>query len=197
MAVGEEIGAAVGCLTALERLAAGASRAALAGGLAFYPVVGLVLGALAAGVATATERVLPPAAGPAGVLALVALAGARGARGLAAAAEALLRRGAAVGVRGRLRTVPGPLGIAAAGAALAARAAAAAGLPPPAPTPALLLAPMLGAWAVVVECYGGVPTHASGTAAAIVGRARFRPVGGAGRTAPGIAPAVRRPIVTR
>src|SRR5438094_978414 len=40
MAVGEEIGAAVGSLTALERLAAGASRAALAGGLAFYPVVG-------------------------------------------------------------------------------------------------------------------------------------------------------------
>src|SRR6266403_170278 len=81
MAVGEEIGAAVGSLTAFERLAAGASRAALAGGLAFYPVVGLVLGALAAGVATATERVLPAAAGPAGVLALVALAGARGARG--------------------------------------------------------------------------------------------------------------------
>src|SRR5204863_134403 len=48
MAVGEEIGAAVGSLTALERLAAGASRTALAGGLAFYPVVGLTLGAVAA-----------------------------------------------------------------------------------------------------------------------------------------------------
>src|SRR5207247_9449725 len=145
MAVGEEIGAAVGCLTALERLAAGASRAALAGGLAFYPVVGLVLGALAAGVATATERVLPEAAGPAGVLALVALAGARGARGLAAAAEALLRRGDAVVVRGRLRTVPGPLGIAAAGAALAARTAAAAALPPPRAPPPLPLPPLLAA----------------------------------------------------
>ncbi len=194
MAVGEEIGAAVGSLTALERLAAGASRAALAGGLAFYPVVGLVLGALAAGVATATERVLPAAAGPAGVLALVALAGARGARGLAAAAEALLRRGDAVIVRGRLRTVPGPLGIAAAGAALAARAAAAAVLPPPARTTALLLAPMLGAWAVVVECYGGVPTHASGTAAAIVGRARFREFGWASVTALGMTLAVGEPI---
>ena len=194
MAVGEEIGAAVGSLTALERLAAGASRAALAGGLAFYPVVGLVLGALAAGVATATERVLPAAAGPAGVLALVALAGARGARGLAAAAEALLRRGDAVIVRGRLRTVPGPLGIAAAGAALAARAAAAAVLPPPARTTALLLAPMLGAWAVVVECYGGTPTHASGKAAALVGRARFREFGWASVTALGMTLAVGEPI---
>src|SRR3989442_11375441 len=107
MAVGEEIGAAVGSLTALERLAAGASRAALAGGLAFYPVVGLVLGALAAGVATATERVLPPAAGPAGGLPLVALAGARGARGLPAAAGGLLRPGRPVGLR---RPPPPPPG---------------------------------------------------------------------------------------
>src|SRR5436189_122850 len=144
MAVFEEIRAAVGCLTAFKRPAAGASRPALAGGLAFDPVVGLALGALAAGAAAATETVLPAAAGPAGVLALVGLAGARGARGLAAAAEALLRRGDAVVVRGRLRTTPGPLGIAAAGAALAARAAAAALLPPPARTTALLLAPMLG-----------------------------------------------------
>src|SRR5213080_3459823 len=120
MAVGEEIGAAVGSLTALERLATGASRAALAGGLAFYPVVGLVLGALATGVATATETVLPAAAGPAGVLALVALTAARGARGLAVAVDALLRRGDAVVVLGRLRTAPGPPGIAAAAAALAA-----------------------------------------------------------------------------
>src|SRR6266849_6258744 len=156
MAVGEEIGAAVGSLTALERLAAGASRAALAGGLAWYPVVGLVLGALAAGVATATERVLPAAAGPAGVLALLALAGARGTRGLAAAAEALLR--------------------------------------PPARTTALLLAPMLGAWAVVVECYGGAPTHASGTAAALVGRARFREFAWASVTALGMTLAVGEPI---
>src|SRR5881396_3625064 len=186
MAVFEEISAAVGCLTALTRPAARASRPALAGGLVFYPVVGLALGALAAGAAAATETVLPAAAGPAGVLALVGLAGARGARGLAAAAEALLRRGDAVVVRGRLRTTPGPLGIAAAGAALAARAAAAAILPPPARTTALLLAPLLGAWAVVVECYGGVPTHASGTAAALVGRARFREFGWASVTALGM-----------
>src|SRR5436190_1014983 len=62
MAVFEEIRAAVGCLTAFTRPAAGASRPALAGGLAFYPVVGLALGGLAAGVATATETVLPAAA---------------------------------------------------------------------------------------------------------------------------------------
>ena len=194
MAVFEEISAAIGCLTALTRPAARASRPALAGGLAFYPVVGLALGALAAGAAAATETVLPAAAGPAGVLALVGLAGARGARGLAAAAEALLRRGDAVVVRGRLRTTPGPLGIAAAGAALAARAAAAALLPPPARTTALLLAPMLGAWAIVVECYGGVPTHASGNAAALVGRARFREFGWASVTALGMTLAVGEPI---
>src|SRR5438046_2358120 len=129
----------------------------------------------AAGVATATGTGAPAAGGPAGGPALVGLAGARGARGLAAAAEALLRRGDAVVVLGRLRTTPGPLGIAAAGAALAARAASAAILPPPARTTALLLAPLLGAWAVVVECYGGVPTHASGTAAALVVRARRAP----------------------
>ena len=191
MAVFEEISAGVGCLTALTRPAARASRPALAGGLAFYPVVGLALGALAAGAAAATETVLPAAAGPAGVLALVGLAGARG---LAAAAEALLRRGDAVVVRGRLRTTPGPLGIAAAGAALAARTAAAALLPPPARTTALLLAPMLGAWAVVVECYGGAPTHASGTAAALVGRARFREFGWASVTALGMTLAVGEPI---
>src|SRR5438067_8906512 len=155
MAVFEEIRAAVGCLTAFTRPAAGASRPALAGGLAFYPVVGLALGGLAAGVATATERVLPEAAGPAGVLALVALTGARGARGLAAAAEALLRRGDAVVVRGRLRTVPGPLGIAAAGAALAVRAAAAAVLPPPPARTRPPLPPILGGWAAVVGSSGG------------------------------------------
>src|SRR5438445_7645841 len=194
MAVGEEVVAAVGSLTALERLAAGASRAALAGGLAFYPVVGRGLGVLAAGVATATEAGLPAAAGPVGVLAVVGLTGARGPRGLAAAAEALLRRGDAVVVLGRLRTVPGPLGIATAGAALAARAAAAAVLPPPARTSALLLAPMLGAWAVVVECYGGAPAHASGIAAALVGRARFREFGWASVTALGMTLAVGEPI---
>src|SRR5438445_8330706 len=194
MAVFEEIRAAVGCLTAFTRPAAGASRPALAGGLAFYPVVGLALGGLAAGVAAATETVLPAAAGPAGVLAVVGLTGARGPRGLAAAAEALLRRGDAVVVRGRRRTTPGPLGIAAAGAALAARAAAAAVLPAPARTTALLLAPMLGAWAVVVECYGGVPGHASGTAAALVGRARFREFGWASVTALGVTLGAGEPI---
>jgi len=194
MAIGEEVGAAVGCLTALERPAAGASRPALAGGLAWYPVVGLALGALAAVVAAATETVLPAAAGPVGVLALVGLTGARGARGLAAAADALGRRGEAGVVLGRLRAAPGPLGIAAAGAALAARAVAAAVLPAPARTTALLVAPMLGAWAIVVECYGGAPTHASGTAAALVGRARFREFGWASVTALGMTLAVGEPI---
>ena len=194
MAVGEEIGAAVGCLTACTRPAARASRQALAGGLAWYPVVGLALGALAAGTAMATELVLPAAAGPAGILALVALTGARGARGLAAAAEALLGRGDAVVVLGRLRAGPGGFGIGVAGAALVARALAAALLPVPARTTALLVAPMLGAWAMVVECYGGVPGQASGMAAALVGRARFREFGWASVTALGVTLGVGEPI---
>src|SRR5438477_500514 len=79
-------------------------------------------------------------------------------------------------------------------AAGASRAAPAAVLPPPARTTALLLAPMLGAWAVVVECYGGAPTHASGTAAALVGRARFREFAWASVTALGMTLAVGEPI---
>jgi adenosylcobinamide-GDP ribazoletransferase len=189
MAIGEELAAAVGCLTVLERPAAGASRAALAGGLAWYPVIGLVLGAVAAGVAVATETVLPAAAGPAGVLALVALSGARGVRGLGAATEAL-RRGDA----GRLRPVVGALGIAAAATAVLVRAVAASVLPAPARTTALLLAPMLGAWAVVVGCYGGAPIHASGIAAALVGRARFREFAWASVTALGTTLAIGEPI---
>jgi len=194
MAIGEEIGAAVGCLTVFERPAARASRQALAAGLAWYPAIGLALGALAAGAALGTDVVLPAAAGPAGVLVLVALTGARGARGLAAAAEALPWRGDPVVVLGRLRAAPGGFGFTAAGVVLAARAVAAAVLPAPARTTALLLAPMLGAWAVVVECYGGVSGHASGTAAALVGRARFREFGWASVTALGVTLGAGEPI---
>jgi len=194
MAVAEEIGAAVGSLTAFRRPAARASRAALAGGLAFFPLVGLALGAVAAAAALVIEAYSPAAVGPAGVLVLVALTGGRGARGLAAAAEALLRRGSAALVLGRLRSVPGPFGVAVAVAALVGRTVAAAVLPLPACITALLVAPMLGTWAVVVECYGGVPTHAGGIAAALVGRARFREFGWASVTALGITLALGEPI---
>jgi len=50
----------------------------------------------------------------------------------------------------------------------------------------LVLAPMLGRWAVVVQCYGGAPVAASGPAS-LVGRARFREFGWASVTAIGTA----------
>jgi hypothetical protein len=50
----------------------------------------------------------------------------------------------------------------------------------------LVLAPMLGRWAVVVQCYGGAPAAESGPAS-LVGRARFREFGWASVTAIGAA----------
>jgi adenosylcobinamide-GDP ribazoletransferase len=155
----------------------------LAGGLAFYPVVGLALGAVAGGVAQALAPLGPALSGAAGVLTLEVLSGGRPRRGLAAAAGALGRPGAQGVALERLRATPGPGGWVIALAALVAKIAAVALLPAPARTAAFGVAPMLGRWAIVVLCYGGVPTHARGTAAALVGRARFREFGWASVTA--------------
>lgn len=178
-----EVGAALGCLTVWRRPALRASPPELAGGLAFYPVVGLVLGAVAGGVAYALEPLGPALSGAAGVLTLEILSGGRPRLGLAAAASALGRPGASAAILDRLRATPGVGGSAVALAALAAKIAAVAVLPAPARTVAFLAAPMLGRWAIAVLCYGGVPTLARGTAAALVGRARFREFGWASMTA--------------
>ena len=166
----------------------------LVGALAFYPAVGLALGALAACVAGAVAAIAPAAAGAAGVAVLAAIEGARGPLGLAAAASAFLRPGPPESALAHLRAEPPPSAVVVAIAAGATRAAAAAVLPPPARTTALLLAPMLGAWAIVVQCYGGVPRLARGPAAKIVGRARFREFGAASVVALGVALAVGEPI---
>lgn len=168
---------AIGTATVFRRVAAGLPRAALAGGLAFYPVVGLGLGAVAALVASAVGTLVPALAGAAGVLALAALTGPREPWGLAVAVEALVRPGSAADVVARLRARPGLLGAAIAAGAVGVRLWAATVLPPPARTTALLFAPLIGAWAIVVQCYGGAPLRARGTAAALVGRARFREFG--------------------
>lgn len=181
-----EAAAAVGCLTVLGRAAAGASRATLAGGLAFYPVVGLALGALVGALGAGLAGLGSPAVGVGTVLALVALTGGRGVWGLAAAAEAFLGRGGQAAALARLRARPGLLGWAVAAALLGAKIAAVAVLPPSARLIALAVAPMLGAWAIVVQCYGGSPAHARGPAAALVGRARFREFGWASLTALGV-----------
>jgi cobalamin synthase len=53
---------------------------------------------------------------------------------------------------------------------------------------------MLGAWAVVVQCYGGAPARERGTAAALVGRARFREFAWASVVALGVTLAAGEPI---
>jgi adenosylcobinamide-GDP ribazoletransferase len=103
-----------------------------------------------------------------------------------AATTALLRRGAPAARLAGLRGAPAAAGVAVAVAALVLRALAAALLAAPARTTALVLAPMLGAWAIVVQCYGGTPAHARGTAGTLVGRARFREFGWASVVALGV-----------
>ncbi len=182
MGIAAEVLAAVGCLGPWRRPAAGATRPDLAGGLAFYPIIGLAMGAVAAGTAHAIAALRPSLAGAAGVLALEVLSAGRPRRALAAAA-ALVGPGTPAVVLERVRAAPGVLGWIVAAAALVGKVAAATVLPGPARTVALLVAPMLGRWTIAVLCYGGAPTHARGTAAALVGRARFREFGAASVTA--------------
>jgi len=177
----EELGAAVGSLTVFRRATRGARREAQAAGLAFYPIVGLALGM----VATAAAWLL--SSGAVGVLVLLALSGGRAMYALAAAADAALRGGDRSETLARLRATPGWAGSAVAAAALVLRLWAVVSLPGPARTIALILAPMLGAWAIVVQCYGGAPTQARGPARALVGRARFREFGWASVVGFGVA----------
>ena len=139
MALVEELGAAVGSLTVFRRVAAGTRRESQAAGLAFYPIVGLALGTLAAAAAWLLSS------GAVGVLVLLALGGGRAPYALAAAADAALRAGGRPETLARLRATPGWAGGAVAVAALATRLWAAFSLPAPARTIAFLLAPMLGA----------------------------------------------------
>jgi len=172
--VAAELLAAVGLVTAWHGLARTARREALAGGLAFLPLVGLGGGAVAALAAARAGAVLPPIAGPVGVAVLMALTSLRPVLGLAAVAEALLAPGPAPAVLARLRAGPGVAGTAVAMATVGVKTWAAMVLPPAMRALALAFAPMLGAWAVTVQCYGGSPILARGVAAALVGRARFR-----------------------
>src|SRR5262245_19527986 len=178
MPVRQELAAAVGCLTALQRARTGASREALAAGLVFYPIVGLLLGGVSAIAARVASGGGPLAAAVAGVLTLELLTAGRPRHALAVAASALSGRGDVAAVLARLRSVPGPSGVAGAVVALGLKIWSVAAIPPAGRAAALCLAPMLGRWAMVVLCYGGTPRHARGPAAAQLGRARFREFGG-------------------
>jgi adenosylcobinamide-GDP ribazoletransferase len=129
--------------------------------LALYPLVGLALGALAAAAAMATASVAPALAGPAGVLAL----------------EALSRLGPRRALAGVTR-----LGAPLAAALFAVKLAAAAGVPRPALASALMLAAMLGRWAIVVLCYGGASLDRE-PGDELPGRAAFGEFGWASLTA--------------
>src|SRR5438046_80555 len=104
MALVEELGAAVGSLTVFRRVAAGTRRESQAAGLAFYPIVGLALGTLAAAAAWLLSS------GAVGVLVLLALGGGRAPYALAAAADAALRPGGRLETLARLRATPGGAG---------------------------------------------------------------------------------------
>jgi adenosylcobinamide-GDP ribazoletransferase len=174
-----EMASAIGALTVSRGVGASAAREHRIAALAFYPVVGLVLGALGAAVATATGSGAP------GVLVLAVLAGPRPWYAVAAAARALVTPGDATTRLGVLREAPAGSGWMAAAGLLAVKLWAGATLPGPARAAGLLIAPMLGAWAMVVQCYGGTGAHARGPARDLIGRARFREFGWASLVAIG------------
>jgi adenosylcobinamide-GDP ribazoletransferase len=157
VAIAREIRAAVGAVAGVPALTRDLPREALVGGLLFYPIVGALVGGLAAVAARLAGRfgALAAAVAAVGVLAL-------------ASRGATLRDLVAAGW-----IVPT--------AVLGAKLWAVAELP--ADARALPLAGMLGRWAVVVQCYGGSPAAARGLAAQLVGRARLREFGWASAVA--------------
>jgi adenosylcobinamide-GDP ribazoletransferase len=193
MAFGDELAAALACVTVLGRRS-GRPAPTIVAGLAWLPLVGLGIGAIVAGLAVLVGTVSPRVAGALGVLLLAALDGARGTRGVAGVAGAFAGSADAGLVRARLRAAaPWPAAVFSV-ALVGLRAVCAAVMPAPARTTALLIAPMLGAWAIVVQCYGGTPVHARGPAAAVVGRARFREFGWASVVALGVTLSVAEAI---
>jgi cobalamin synthase len=143
----DEVRAALGDLTVLP---AHASREARVGGLAVWPLVGLALGAIAAGVSWLAEPL----------------------DAFAASALAVVARECCVGRRGR----PASLGWAGTIVTTIVEVAALATLASGARATALLVASMVGRWTAVVQCYGGVPDTPD-PEAPWVGRARFREFG--------------------
>jgi cobalamin synthase len=71
--------------------------------------------------------------------------------------------------------------------AAAVSAAALVAMRPAGRPAALLVAPMLARWSVVVQCYGGAPVAAATGRSVLVGRARFREFAWASLTALGTA----------
>jgi len=165
VAIADEIRAAAGVVFGLGALGRNLSREARVGGLVFYPVVGAAVGGVAAAVATLAAPLGPLPAAAAGVGVLAAASGGRTIRMLVNVGRQPDGRGRAIA------------GLALAASVLAVKVWAVWHSPGAGRTAALILAGMLGRWAMVVQCYGGAPAAGSGEAARLVGRARLREFG--------------------
>jgi len=176
VALGAEIAAALRVGSVLGPPRAGDSPEVVVAGLAWLPIVGLGIGVAAAGAAALAGPAGAASSGLAGAGVLALLGGAWLRVSLWPAA-ALLAPGDAARVVARLRAPTGVGALVTGAATVGAMAAVLASMPPPARTAALLLAPTLARWAMVVQCHGGRGPWAGGPAAAIVGRAGFREFG--------------------
>jgi cobalamin synthase len=166
-----ELGAALLFLTGSDRERLDHERVARGG--AFFPALGLLLGALVAVALLALEPMLPPPALGACGVALLALSS----RGVFAAALGRVARVAfARGDDPTASLEAGGLGavggltllvvLAAKGAALATLGGSTLGL-------AVVLAVVLGRWAIVVQAYGSLAARPDGLAAVFVREMKF------------------------
>jgi adenosylcobinamide-GDP ribazoletransferase len=165
VAIADEMRAAAGAVFGLGALGRDLPREAQVGGLVFYPLVGAGVGAAAGVVAAVAARLgaLPSAVAAVGSLA--AASGGSTVRTLASVGRESGQRRASLG------------GLALSASVLAAKVWAVRHIPGGGRVLALVLAAMLGRWAIVVQCYGGAPPAGSGQAAPLVGRARLREFG--------------------
>ncbi len=168
----QELGAALLFLTGADRDRLDHARVARGG--AFFPLLGLVLGALVALVVVALEPPLPRALAALAAVALLALTS-RGAfpAALGRVAGTALGRApdplAALDARG----AGGVLGVLVLLLVLAAKWGALATLGGSTLGLAVVLATVLGRWAIVVQAYGSLPARPDGLAAVFVREMQF------------------------
>jgi adenosylcobinamide-GDP ribazoletransferase len=144
----------------------------------FFPLVGLGLGA----VLVAADRTLALAVPEAvrAVLLVALLAGATGALhldGLADSADALLTRERERALAIMRDTATGAFGVAAIVLVVLVKVRSLDALPVETRTTALLMAPMLARWAMVVLAFGSRPARPDGLGFAMVGSLKFREFG--------------------
>jgi adenosylcobinamide-GDP ribazoletransferase len=174
-ALAAQLATAVRFLTVLP--AAGAS-VALGESALFFPLVGLGIGGLLVAADRALAPLVPTVVDGAALVALLAtITAGRHLRGLANAADTLAVRDRARALAVMRDGATGALGVAAVALVLGIKVACLAVLPTANRTAALLYAPMLARWAVVVLAFGSRPARGEGVGFAIVGSLTFREFG--------------------